>query len=100
MRHPSLLVLCLPLLASLPAVAADWSPGDRDHFVQECKTSAQASVPADKLQRYCGCAADKVAAEFSAAELDALKVQKTPLPEATHQRLVKVSQACLSQLNG
>ncbi|MFC5699466.1 hypothetical protein ACFPU0_28515 [Pseudomonas sp. GCM10022186] len=100
MRYPTLIALLAPLLIGLPAVAAQWPSGEREHFIQECKSSAQASISADKLQRYCSCAADKVSTEFSTSELEELKTQKTPLPEQTHQRLLKVSQSCLSQLNG
>lgn len=100
MRYPTLIALFIPVIVSLPALAADWPSGERDHFIQECKTSAQANVPVDKLQRYCSCAADRVSSEFSTSELETLKTQKTPLPEQTHQRLIKVSQSCLSQLNG
>ncbi|AOE82928.1 hypothetical protein [Pseudomonas sp. TCU-HL1] len=99
MRYPTLIALFVPVLIGLPAVAAEWPSGERDRFIQDCKTSAQANIAADKLQRYCGCAADRVSVEFSSAELAALKSQKTPLPEQTHQRLIKVSQSCLSQLN-
>ncbi|MDH4873798.1 hypothetical protein [Pseudomonas sp. BN515] len=100
MRYTTLIALFVPMLIGLPAVAGEWPTGEREHFMQECKTSAQANVPVDKLQRYCSCAADGVSSEFSGAELEALKTQKTPLPEQTHQRLIKVSQSCLSQLNG
>lgn len=100
MRYPTLIALLAPMLIGLPALAADWPTADREHFIQECKTSAQASIAPDKLQRYCSCAADKVSGEFSSAELAELRTQKTPLPEHTHQRLLKVSQSCLSQLNG
>ncbi|QEY60893.1 hypothetical protein FXN65_02080 [Metapseudomonas lalkuanensis] len=100
MRYPNLIALFVPMLIGLPAAAGEWPTGEREHFIQECKTSAQANVPVDKLQRYCSCAADGVSSEFSGAELEALKAQKTPLPEQTHQRLIKVSQSCLSQLNG
>ncbi|MFZ6050228.1 hypothetical protein ACFW0H_29420 [Pseudomonas sp. CR3202] len=100
MRYQTLIALFAPLLIGLPVVAAEWPAGERDLFIQECKSSAQANLAADKLQRYCSCAADQVSAEFSGAELEALKTQKTPLPERTHQRLLKVSQSCLSQLNG
>ena len=99
MRYPILIALFVPMLVGLPAVAAEWPAGERDHFIQECQTSAQASIAPEKLQRYCSCAADKVSNEFSRAELDELKAQKTPLPQETHQRLLKVSQSCLSQLN-
>ncbi|MNJ57506.1 hypothetical protein D3C77_530960 [compost metagenome] len=99
MRYATLFALFVPALIGLPVVAAEWPSGERDHFIQECKTSAQASIAQDKLQRYCSCAADQVSSEFSSTELETLKDQKTPLPEQTHQRLLKVSQACLSQLN-
>ncbi len=100
MRYPTLIALLAPLLIGLPVVAAQWPSGEREHFIQECTNSAQANISADKLQRYCSCAADKVSTEFSTSELEELKTQKTPLPEQTHQRLLKVSQSCLSQLNG
>ncbi|MGA6105730.1 hypothetical protein ABS648_02600 [Pseudomonas solani] len=99
MRYPYLLALAAPLLVSLSANAAEWAPGERDHFVKECAAGAQAQVSPDKLQKYCGCAADKVSAEFSQAELNELKAQKTPLPKATHERLLSVTNQCLPQLN-
>lgn len=99
MRYPTLIAFFAPVLVGLPVLAAEWPGGERENFIQECKTSAQANVPAAKLQRYCSCAADGVSREFSSAELQELKGQKTPLPAQTHQRLVKVSHSCLSQLN-
>ena len=100
MRYTTLIAVFAFVLTGLPAVAGEWPTGEREHFIQECKTSAQANIPVDKLQRYCSCAADRVSSEFSGAELEALKTQKTPLPDKTNQRLIKVSQSCLSQLNG
>ncbi|MCY1210929.1 hypothetical protein D9M68_300640 [compost metagenome] len=100
MRYTTLIAVFAFVLTGLPAVAGEWPTGEREHFIQECKTSAQANIPVDKLQRYCSCAADRVSSEFSGAELEALKTQKTPLPDQTNQRLIKVSQSCLSQLNG
>ncbi|WP_285960215.1 hypothetical protein [Pseudomonas tohonis] len=99
MRYPYLIALAAPWLVSLSAQAAEWPAGERDHFVKECMAGAQAQVGADKLQKYCGCAADRVSAEFSQAELDELKAQKTPLPKTTHERLLSVTNKCLTQLN-
>ena len=99
MRYPKLIVLFVPMLIGLPAIAGDWPAGEREQFVDDCVNGAQASVPKDRLQRYCACAADKVGSEFSTAELDAMKAQKTPLPQTVHQRLMRASKNCLSQLN-
>ncbi|WP_044871160.1 hypothetical protein [Pseudomonas sp. LFM046] len=100
MRCKTLIALFVSMLIGLPAIGADWPAGEREKFMQDCQSSGQATVAPDKLQRYCGCAADKISNEFSREELDRLKGQKTPLPEETQARLVKVSQSCLSQLNG
>lgn len=100
MRYTTLIAFFVSVLIGLPALAGEWPTGEREHFIQECRTSAQANIPVDKLQRYCNCAADRVSSEFSGAELEVLKTQKTPLPEQIQQRLIKVSQSCLSQLNG
>lgn len=99
MRYTHLLAVAATLSVSLSAAAAQWGPGERERFVQDCAAGAQAQVAGDKLQKYCGCAADKVGAEFSQTELDELKNQTTPLPKPTHERLIKVTNQCLAHLN-
>ncbi|MBT8769311.1 hypothetical protein [Metapseudomonas boanensis] len=99
MRYRKLIVLFVSMLIGLPAVAGDWPAGERERFVEDCVNGAQAEVPADTLRRYCACAADKVGSESSTVELEAMKAQKAPLPQATHQRVMRAAQSCLSQLN-
>lgn len=99
MRYLSLLALCAPLFAALPAHAAEWPSGARASFVKECMASAESNVAHDKLQGYCDCAAEKISHDLSGAEIQEIATQKTPLPPKTHERMLAVSKSCLSQLN-
>ncbi|BAN46168.1 hypothetical protein [Metapseudomonas resinovorans] len=99
MRCKTLTTLLVSAVISLPAIAAQWPAGERERFVQDCKSATQAKIEEDNLERYCGCAADKVGNDLSDAELQKLAGQKTPLPESLQKRLEAVSKSCLSQLN-
>ncbi|MFC0711209.1 hypothetical protein [Azorhizophilus paspali] len=98
MRSLSLSVFLLTLAGVLPAVAGEWPSGAREAFVRDCLASAKARQEEGAARRYCECSADRVAVEFSSAELRELQGAKQ-VPAPMHERLLKTSTGCLSQLN-
>lgn len=98
MRHHSLPVLLLALAGVLPAVAGEWPSGAREAFLRDCLASATTRHEEGPARRYCECSADRVAAEFSTAELRELHgTQEVSVP--VQERLLGASNNCLSQLN-
>ena len=97
MTYRHLLALALPLTVALPVSAAQWSAQVKNEFVQQCVAGAPAGYEDAQLKAYCDCAADKVSAEFSEAELQEMSRQSPPDP-AMQQRLVKASSSCGEKL--
>lgn len=98
MRALSLPVFLLTLAGALPAVAGEWPSGAREAFIRDCLSGATARHEEGPARRYCECSADRVAAEFSSAELRELQgAEQVPAP--MHERLLKSSSNCLPQLN-
>lgn len=98
MRIPSLAVLSLSLLASGPLLAADWPDAARKQFVNECVSGADANTPPAKAKAYCECSAERVANEFSDAEIRQLQGQAN-LDDRTRERLGQAASQCLHHLN-
>lgn len=97
MTYRHLLAFALPLAVALPVSAAEWSAQATNEFVQQCVAGAPQGYGEAQLKAYCDCAADKVSAEFSEAELQALTQQSPPDP-AMQQRLVTASSSCSDEL--
>lgn len=97
MTYRHLLALALPLAVALPGSAAEWSAQAKNEFVQQCVAGAPAGYEDAQLKAYCDCAADKVSAEFSEAELQEMSRQSPPDP-AMQQRLVNASSSCGEKL--
>ena len=98
MSYRNLIALFAPLAFALPAVAADsWTAEARNTFVNECVKGAASAHSQAKLQAFCGCAADKVAAEFSEKDMAELGRQNPP-DERLQQRLMQASSSCNDKL--
>jgi len=98
MNYRHLIAFFLPLAFALPSAAAQsWPAGAKAEFVKECVAGAPEGHDTSNLKAYCECAAEKVSAEFSEAEMQAMASQSTPDP-AMQQRLIKASGSCESNL--
>ena len=98
MRPLSLTVLLLACAGTLPAQAGEWPSGAREAFIRDCMVGAMARHKEGPARRYCECSADRVAAEFSSAELRQLQgADQVPAP--MQERLLATSSNCLSLLN-
>ncbi|GIZ12613.1 hypothetical protein [Pseudomonas sp. NCCP-436] len=98
MPYRHLLALALPFSIVLSAGAAEWSAQARSEFVQQCVAGAPTGYQEAKLKAYCDCAADKVSAEFSESELQAM-TRQSPMDPAMQQRLQKASGSCATKLS-
>jgi len=101
MRFLSLSILWLALVgAGMPtASAGEWPSGDREAFVRDCLAGAKARYQEAPAHHYCECSADRVAAEFSSAELRQMRGTGGQLAVPVQDRLLGATSHCLSQLN-
>lgn len=97
MTYRHLFAFALPLAVALPLSAAEWSAEAKTEFVQQCVAGAPAGYDEAQLKDYCDCAAGKVSAEFSEAELHEM-TQQSPPDGAMQQRLVNASASCGEKL--
>lgn len=90
MRYLFLSALLPALLVAFPAAADPWPAAARADFLQACESGARSRYKEAAVADYCQCAADRVGAGLSEAELQQLSRQQ-PLSPQLRQRLVALS---------
>lgn len=87
--------LTVMLLGSLSAQAGEWPPEVKNTFRQSCIDSASKPLGKQRALLYCDCTVQRIARDFSSAEI--AELEKPQLPEGLVKRLQQVSQQCLGE---
>lgn len=89
------LALWALLLPCLTAQAGEWPPEVKNTFRQSCIDSASKPLGKQRALLYCDCTVQRIARDFSTAEI--AELEKPQLPEGLVKRLQQVSQQCLGE---